>query len=494
MEQPKKRRRVSFGDIDSVGKIPPQDVPLEEVILGALLISKEAMGEIESLLTPRTFYKDNHGLIFKAIQELHKRKDPIDILTCTAELRKQGNLEQVGGAFAITQLTERVASSANILTHARIIVEKFISREVIRIAGEYTTMAFEDETDPFDMLDDLKRDLAEVESGIEVDDSQSFVSLLRTEIAGKRKEIAEGKPLALSTGNPELDDLISGGFRGSKLYVVGAKESGGKSARGLAMSKAVAVAGVDVLVESIEMSARDYCVRFIIEQSSVLSYKYHHNLLDEYDWKQIDFGVSTLERLNIHFRDKGRCTPNKIRKDIKSIFKRTGRHVKFVMVDYIQLMHSDEKTGNREQEIASISREMKSIAKEFDIPVLVLAQINRESEKEGGAKRPKLHHLRESAALGQDGDVVMFVYRPYFYFPYGEHPDEMYSKNNMSENEYEIQSQLLIAKNREGEAHRVVNEIFKGKIMRFEPKSKKDESDPFLQEENDNSNSDIIPF
>lgn len=475
-------------------KLPPQNIELEEAILGAIMIQSDCLDEIENILKPEIFYNERNSLIYKAILELRKNKKPIDILTVTDELRKKGNLESIGGALYVTQLTSRVVSTTNTLTHSRIVVEKYLLREVIRICGEYISDAFSENVDPFDVLENLKSDTDKAIGFINEDESESFSSALDKEIKEKYKQyINDVKFKGIPTGNSDIDDKI-GGFEGSNLYVIAAKEGGGKSARAMAFAKAAAEAEYPVDIFSLEMSIKDYARRFIIEQSSILMSKYRSNNLTRYDWRLIETSVEKLKKLPISIHDSSLCTPNKIRRTLKQKIKKKQK-IGMVVVDYIQLMKSDEKTGNREQEIASISRELKSIAKEFDVPVLALAQINRESEKESGAKRPKTSHLRESAALGNDADVVAFIYRPDYYFPYGEHPDDCYSRENISKYEYEITSEFLIAKNRNGEPNQRVSELFIGGYARFTNKKAQDEMPVYAEPENEEpENKDIITF
>jgi replicative DNA helicase len=242
------------------------------------------------------------------------------------------------------------------------------------------------------------------------------------------------------------------------------------------------------------MSQRNYVRRFIVESSSILLNKYRNNQLDDYDIRAIDFAASNLVRLPIHIFDSPKCTPNKIRKDAKAVIKRKGK-LDFIIVDYLQLMRSDEKSGNREQEIGSISMELKAISKELDIPVLALAQLNKEWGKDGGAQRPKTAHLRESAGIEHSADLIMFVYRPELYFEYGSHPDEQYSRDSIGEAEYNMISELLIGKARDGQVNLKVVENFIGGFMRFTSKGQAQNQDPFITGDSEPENSDLLaPF
>lgn len=480
-------------------KIPPQSIDLEEAVLGAIMIQGDCFDDVEPILKKEAFYVEKNMVIYDAISKLSKAKSPIDILTVTEQLKKTGELEAAGGVYRLTELTSRVTSVANVVFHARIIVEKFIKREVIRVCMEYIGQAYEEESDPFYLIDDIKVDVDEITSMIEEDDSEPFSIAIKNELKEKREQFDNGvKMRGISTGNRELDSKI-GGLEGSCLYVLAAKEGGGKSARALALAKKAAEQDIEVDIFSLEMSQKNYVRRFIIESSSVLMNKYRNNDLSEFDWRNIDLAAGKLRQLPITIHDSSICSPNIIRRRLKKRIKKKGKPG-LIIIDYVQLMKSDEKTGNREQEIASISRELKSISKEFDVPVIALAQINRESEKESGARRPRTAHLRESAALGNDADVVMFVYRPAYYFPYGEHPDHEYSPETITKEQYEIASELLIAKNRDGEPNQRVREIFIGGYSRFvsipeyESDFKSDYQEPPDEPVTQSGNSDIKPI
>lgn len=481
-----RKNRYRNSSLLESSKLPPQSIELEEAVLGAIMIEKSALDNVKDLLKPEMFYKDANGLIFQAFLSLDKKKEPIDILTTTEQLKKEEHLEICGGSYFITQLTDRVASGAHIVNHARIIVEKFMAREVIRICGEYMSEAFTDMADPFDMLENIKSDVDHVLNSIEVESVESFSDSVKKEIKEKYKNFTNGvKMTGIPTGNESLDEKING-FEGSCLYTIAAKEGGGKSARAMMFGKHAAELNYRVAIFSLEMSQRDYVRRFIIEQSDTLMYKYRSNDLNRYDWQRIEAAADKLCELPINIFDHSLMTPNKIRKHCKWV-KKTYKKLGMIIVDYVQLMRSDEKVGTREQEVASISRELKSIAKEFDVPVIALAQINKDAAKRGGALRPNTSDLRESAALGNDADLVAFIYRPEYYFPYGEHPDECYSKNNISESTYKLTSEFLISKNRNGDPNQKVIEYFYGGYSRFSDRL------IFKDEINEPENNDIKP-
>ena len=472
------------------GKLPAQNIDAEEAILGAIMVEKDAFEAVESILRAEMFYKDSHSMIFKAICSLKAANKPIDLLTVTDQLKTDSNLEAIGGAYAVTLLTNKVASATNIATHAMMVAECFMKREVVRICQEYINDAFSDESDPFDIIENLKTDIATLESGIGEENTESFASAIDSEIKEKKEQIKKGITFnGIKTGNAELDEKI-GGFERGCLHILGARSGGGKSARALMFAKKAAEQGYFVAIFSIEMTQRNYIRRFVVESSSVLLTKYRNNNLDDCDLRAIDFAASQLKKLPIHIDDSPMCTPNKIRKVSNRLKKSKGRKVDFIIVDYVQLMKSDEKQGSRELEISNISNELKSISKELDIPILALAQLNKDATREGGAQRPKTSHLRESAALEYNSDLVMFIYRPEVYFPWGDHPDEDYSKDRISETEYNMISELLIGKARDGATNLKIIENFMGGYQRFSPKNEVQSEDPFGVPEN----SDLTPF
>ena len=467
-------RRVS---LDGGGKLPPQDIELEYAVLGAIMLDKNVVDAALELLVPECFYKDSNSLVFKSIVKLAKDKSPVDILTVTAQLKKDGNLDSVGGAFAVAQLTNNVASTANVEFHSRIIVEKYLAREVIRIAGEFQSKAYNDEEDVFETLDELYKQIDTIRNFGVSDNDAPFAMQVDERVKEKEKMVADGiKFTGISTGNTSLDKVL-GGFVKQNLVIVAARPGMGKSVKGLDYAKECAVQGKTAVVFSLEMSSQELIDRFLVTQAQIPLHHYRSNELHHYQVDQIKTAGKALKSLPIVISDKPSINCNHIRRKVKSVIKSHG-NLGLIVVDYLQLMTSTEKLNNREQEVSSVSRGLKAIAKEFDVPVIALVQVGRGAEQSKD-KRPELSHLRESGSIESDADVVMFIYRPRYYFDYGKHPDDIYSMDNITESDYETLSELLIAKNRNGIPNAMVKEKFLGAFSTFKEHGHTESADPF---------------
>jgi len=338
----KKRRKVSFDSLDGMGKLPPQDVQVEIAILGVLLIEKDAFEKVCEILNPDCFYKNEHKLIYKAILELHTEKKNVDILTVTAQLRKNGELDTVGGAFGITQLTDRVASSAHIENHARIITELYLKREIIRISGDFQSRSYDDMEDVFEIIDELHKEVDAIRNyGVDGSEDVPLAISIDERIEEKVKMVSEGITMTgITTGNPKLDSITSG-FNKGCLYVFAAAPSLGKSVKGLNYAKIAASHGNRVPVFSLEMSKRDYIDRFICEESKVPLGDYRANRVTHYDMDKIKIAAKHLKSLPISIYDNPSANTNYIRKKIKSEIKRFGS-IQMIVVDYAQLIKPNE--------------------------------------------------------------------------------------------------------------------------------------------------------
>ncbi len=446
-------------------KLPPQEIDLEEAVLGVLLIEKGAYEVIGDILTKECFYKDANGIIFKAITELYNEKSPIDLLTVTNRLRKSNELDVVGGAFYLTQLTNNVASGANIEYHARLIVEAFLAREVIRIGGEFTSRAFNGDEDVFELMEEYFKAVDAIKNygvdGIQV----PFQVEVDNRVAEKVQMVKDGvKFTGITTGNPKLDS-ITGGWVKQNLIIIGARPAMGKSVKGLNYAKHCALSGKPVAVFSLEMSTQELIDRYIVEEAEIPLHHYRSNDLSPYQMDMIRNAAKNLKKLPITIYDTPAINCQFVRRKAKAVIKKYGS-IGLIVVDYLQLMTPDSKQGNREQEIGSISRGLKAIAKELGVPVIALAQVGRGVELTKD-KRPDLSHLRESGSIENDADVVMFIYRPSYYFEWGKHPDEEYSMESIGNSDYEMAAELLIAKNRNGVPNAKIKERFIGAFSTF---------------------------
>ncbi len=453
-------RRGNFtpAPASNLGKLPPQARDLEEAILGALMLEKDALSSVIDVLKPEVFYVEAHQKIFSAIRTLFERTSPVDILTVTAQLRQQGELEMVGGAYAITELTNRVASAANIEYHARIIIQKYIQRELIRISTDTINTAYEDTTDVLDLLDKAEKGLFDIAQNNLRRDSRKMDDILHETL--KEIESLRSKTDGLTgigSGFTELDRMTSG-WQKSDLVIIAARPAMGKTAFVLSCARNAAVDfNKPVVVFSLEMSAVQLVNRLISGESEIEQEKIRKGKMEEWEWQQIHSKIGRLEQAPLIIDDTPALNIFEFRAKCRRL--KSQYDIQMIIIDYLQLMQgkTDGKGGNREQEIGQISRSLKTVAKELNVPVIALSQLSRAVEnRPGGSKKPMLSDLRESGSIEQDADMVLFLYRPEYY---GLEFDE---DNNPTQGVGEI----IIAKHRNGETG-TVRLKFVGKYVKF---------------------------
>lgn len=398
-----------------IGKIPPQALDLEEAVLGAIMVEKDAVISILDVIKPESFYKETHQIIFKAIIDLSTHLEPIDLLTVTEELRKRNQLEEVGGPVYLAQLTSKVGSAAHLEFHAKIIAQKYIQRELIRVSSEIQNRAFDDSLDVDDLLDYSEMELFKVAEGnIKRETAQINVlvkqALKNIEEAGKREDGLSGVPAGFS----ELDRMTSGWQR-SDLIIIAARPSMGKTAFVLSMARKMAVDHkTPVAFFSLEMSNIQLVNRLIVSESGIPSEKIRNGKLDPHEWTQLVVKIKDLTEAKIFIDDTPALSIFEFRAKCRRL--KAQYDIGVIVIDYLQLMTGPVETkGNREQEVSTISRSLKAIAKELNVPIIALSQLNRSVETRGGNKRPQLSDLRESGAIEQDADVVIFIHRPEYY-------------------------------------------------------------------------------
>ena len=424
------------------GKIPPQALDLEEVVLGAMMIDKKGVDEVIDILSTEAFYKDAHKHIFEAIFKLFENSEPIDLLTVSSQLKKDAKLDLVGGDFYLISLTQRVSSSAHIEFHARIILQKYIQRSLIKISNEIIEEAYDETKDVFDLLDTAESKLYEVTQGNVKKSTESAQSLV---IQAKKKieEISNKEGMSgIPTGFTKLDKLTSG-WQPSDLIIIAARPGMGKTAFTLTMARNVAVdSNIPVAFFSLEMSSVQLITRLISSETNLSSEKLRTGKLEKHEWEQLNVKVKTLEKAPLFIDDTPSLSIFDLRAKARRLASQYG--IKMIMIDYLQLMTAggSQKGGNREQEISTISRNLKALAKELAIPVIALSQLSRAVETRGGSKRPLLSDLRESGAIEQDADIVSFIYRPEYY-KIDEWDDDERSPT-------EGQGEFIVAKHRNG--------------------------------------------
>lgn len=407
---PKKNPAIAL----DYGKIPPQAPDLEEAVLGAIMLEKDAILSVLDILEPGSFYKEAHQQIFQVAQSLSQQEKPIDLLTVTEELRKLEKLEAVGGAVYISHLTSRVGSAAHLEYHARIVAQKYIQRELIRVSSDIQEKAFDEGTDVDDLLDYSERELLNIAEGHIKKETVKLNNLLKTaleqiEEAGKRDDSLSGVP----SGFTRLDRLTSG-WQKSDLIIIAARPSMGKTALVLSMTRNMSVDhSRPVAFFSLEMSSIQLVNRLIIGETQLSSDKIRSGRLENYEWEQLEYKIKDLEKAPIYVDDTPAISIFEFRAKCRRLKQKYD--IQAVVIDYLQLMTGSRETGSREQEVSNISRSLKSVAKELDIPVIALSQLNRSVEMRSGNKRPQLSDLRESGAIEQDADLVIFIHRPEYY-------------------------------------------------------------------------------
>lgn len=396
------------------GKIPPQALDLEEAVLGGLLLEQNALSAVVDFIKPEVFYLEAHKKIYSAIQDLFAKQKPIDLLTVTNELKNKGDLEVVGGAYYVAQLTRRVASAANIEYHARIVVQKYIQRRLIEISSEITKDAFDDTIDVFDMLDKAEQKLFSVsENNLRRDHSDMLTLVSEAVKYIEKAKDSDGSYRGVPSSFSELDRITSG-WQKSDLVVLAARPGMGKTAFVLSMARNIAVMlKRAVAVFSLEMSAIQLVTRLISSETRLPADKLKKGDLKEHEWQQLNSRLNNLMHAPLYIDDTPALTIFELRAKARRM--KQQYNIELIVIDYIQLMQGGVDKGNREQEISNISRSLKSLAKELDIPIIALSQLNRSVETRTGTKKPILSDLRESGAIEQDADMVLFIYRPEYY-------------------------------------------------------------------------------
>ncbi|MEO7522763.1 MAG: replicative DNA helicase [Ferruginibacter sp.] len=416
-----KVRRKSAVDLGNMvfGKVPPQAKELEEAILGAIMLEKSAFDTVVEILKPECFYVEAHQRIYKAMQALAVKSLPIDLLTVVEELKIREDLEFIGGPYYVSKLTNSVVSSANIDAHSRIVLQKFIQRELIRISGEIIGDAYEDSTDVFDMLDDAETKLFEITNNhlrknFDSIDTVLVKTIQRIEDMRNRQDDITGVP----TGFPSMD-RITYGWQPTDLIILAARPSVGKTAFALNLARTAALhptKPTPVAFFSLEMSSSQLVQRILSAESEIHLEKIARGKLEEHEMKQLyKKGIDKLSKAPIFIDDSAALNIFELRAKCRRL--KNKNNIGLIIIDYLQLMSgSADRNSNREQEISKISRDLKGLAKELQVPIIALSQLSREVEKrKEGNKMPQLSDLRESGAIEQDADMVMFLYRPEYY-------------------------------------------------------------------------------
>jgi replicative DNA helicase len=422
LNKDRKARRKPSLDLSTMvyGKVPPQAKDLEEAVLGAIMLEKSAFDTVVEILKPECFYVDAHQRIYRAMQSLAQKSQPIDILTVVEELKFRSELETVGGPYYVTRLTNTVVSAANIEAHSRIVLQKFIQRELIRISGEIISDSYEDSTDVFDLLDEAESKLFEITNNhlrknFDPIDRVLVKTIQRIEDMRNRNEDLTGVP----TGFSHLDQ-VTYGWQNTDLVILAARPSVGKTAFALNLARNAALhptKPTPIGFFSLEMSAGQLVQRILSAESEIMLEKIARGKLEEHEMKQLYArGIQRLAQAPIFIDDTPALNIFELRAKCRRL--KNKHNIGMIIIDYLQLMSGagENRNTNREQEISKISRDLKGLAKELSIPIIALSQLSREVEKrKEGNKMPQLSDLRESGAIEQDADMVMFLYRPEYY-------------------------------------------------------------------------------
>lgn len=444
-----------------LGKVPPQAVDIEELILGSVLLTNQCYEVVFPNMNEDFFYKDSHQKIFLAMKEMYNSREPIDIRTVTHYLRKSGDLDIVGGAYAVSQLTNSIASTANIDAHVKIVTQKYIQRSIIKNCTEMITESYEDASDVFDTLNKLENFTTEINSFISGGDHQIDFAKGVMDVYQKITTYNENELNGMCTGNAKLNS-ITGGWQRKDLVLLCARPGMGKSTRALEFSLSAINKGFKPCIFSLEMSQEQLIKKYLINKSLVSANRVTNRSLSEKDILDLSNAASQLMTYPIYINDKAGVNVNYIRSVLRQRKKKFG--VDICIIDYLQLLKNNEnmKGRTREQEISSISIALKELAKELDIAVIALSQLNREVEKRSD-KRPIKSDLRESGQLEQDADLIIGNYRPSQYYSFDSDPDY----KDVSEADYKRLSEMVILKNRHGESEIIIKEDFYGEYSKF---------------------------
>lgn len=463
MPENKKSRRIDNNSIH----MQPQAVEIEKMVLGALMIDKDAFSVVSEILHPETFYEPRSQKIYRAIQTLSLNEDPVDIMTVVEELKREGTLDEVGGPGYILELSSHVASSAHIEYHAKVLAQKYLARQLISFASVIETKAFDETVDVDELMQEAEGSLFELSQKNMRQDYTQIDPVVKQAVEILQKAAAnKGGLTGIPTGYTKLDDYTAG-WQKSDLVIIAGRPAMGKTSFALSLAKNIAVDyNTPIAFFSLEMNNVQLVNRLISNVCEIEGKKILNGQLDDEEWKRLDKNVRKLQAAPIYVDDTPGMSIFELRTKARRLVREKG--VKVIMIDYLQLMNANgARFGSRQEEVSTISRSLKGLAKELDIPVLALSQLNRTVEGREGieGKRPQLSDLRESGAIEQDADMVLFVHRPEYYRIFtDEKGNDLHGK-----------AQIIIAKHRKGGTGDVLLN-FRGEFTRFENPTDSDKS------------------
>jgi replicative DNA helicase len=443
---------------DNLRKVPPQNLEAESSVLGGILLENDAINQVLELLRPEDFYRESHRKVFRAMIELSDRAEPVDLITLSEFLKSRNELEAVGGTAYLASLADFVPTAANISYYARIVREKSILRSLINTATDIATRGYEEQGNVEEFLDAAEKVIFDIS---EKKIKASFVAVgdmikdtLKTvEKLYERKEMVTGVP----TGYEDLDRLTAG-LQAADLIIVAGRPGMGKTAFALNIAMNAAFTGVGAAVFSLEMAKEQLVLRMLCCEARVNSSKVRSGYLGERDFPQLAKAAGKLHEAPIYIDDTPAISVLELRAKARRLLRDRTKKIGLIVVDYLQLMRGMGAASNREQEISEISRSLKALAKELSVPVIALSQLNRRVEDRSD-RRPMMSDLRESGAIEQDADVIMFIYR-----------DEVYNKEESKKGVAEV----IVAKQRNGPID-TVKLTFLNEYTRFENYTERDE-------------------
>ena len=449
--------------------VQPQAVEIERVVLGALMVDSDAFSVVSELLKPETFYEPRHQKIYEAIRNMNMDERPVDIMTLNDELSKMGEIDKVGGVDYLMEISSQVASAAHVESHARILAEKYMQRQLIHFAGDIETKAYDSSVDVDELMQQAEGSLFQISQNNMKQDFTQVAPVVKNAVEILQRAASnKGGLTGIPTGYIGMDEITSG-WQASDLVIIAGRPAMGKTSFALSIAKNVAVDyGVPIGFFSLEMNNVQLVNRLISNVCEVSGRKILNGQLDPSDWERLDKRIGRLTDAPIYVDDTPGLSVFELRTKARRLVREKG--VKIIMIDYLQLMNANGmKFGSRQEEVSTISRSLKGLAKELDIPVLALSQLSRNVENREGleGKRPQLSDLRESGAIEQDADMVLFVHRPEYYHIYQDEKG----------NDLHGMAQIIIAKHRKGSTGDVLLN-FRGEFTRFQDPTEAATSSP----------------
>ena len=476
---------------NDLGKLPPQALELEESVIGAMMIEKDAFNTVADLLRPESFYADKHRFIFEAIRSLAAKEAPVDVLSVAEELKRSGKLELAGGIIYLSELTRRVASAAHLHYHAQIVAQKATARDLITMACQIEEKGYDETQDVNDLVEEATAKIFEISQRAQKRDVTHIYPVISEAFERMHKAAKnDGNISGIPSGFNALDKITSG-WQKSDLVIIAARPAMGKTAFVLSMAKNMAVDfKVPVAIFSLEMSNVQLVNRLIMNVCEIEGSKIRNGRLTQSEWDRLENQINVLREAPIYVDDTPGLSVYELQSKARKLVKEHG--IQIIIIDYLQLMNANGSSfGSREQEVSIISRNLKGLAKELDIPVIALSQLSRAVEKRDSSnsnvdgKKPLLSDLRESGAIEQDADMVCFIHRPEYY--------KLYDDGNGKD--LRGLGQIIVAKHRNG----ATDEIwlrFIGKYTRFQNEDAAYDSDMYdgLQYETKSSRMNMGPI